>query len=92
LGAAQELVQKRPADPVPMQLRNAPTKAMKGWGYGGGYQHAHQFDGAISGMDCFPEELVGTEFYHPLERGIEKRVAERMEEIRQLREKARGQE
>ena len=40
-------------------------------------------------MDCLPEELVGTEFYHPLDRGIEKRVAERMEEIRQLRKQAR---
>ena len=92
LGAAQQLVQQRGADPVPMQLRNAPTKAMKSWGYGKGYQHAHQFEGAISGMDCLPEGLEGTEFYHPLDRGIEKRVAERMEEIRALREKARAKD
>ena len=83
------MVQQRPADPVPMQLRNAPTKAMKSWGYGRGYEHAHQFEGAINAMDCLPEAIAGTEFYHPLDRGIEKRVAERMEEIRQLREKAR---
>jgi putative ATPase len=90
LVAAQELVQQRPADPVPMQLRNAPTKAMKGWGYGKGYQHAHKFEGAINSMDCLPEAIVGTEFYHPLDRGVEKRVGERMEEIRGLREKAQG--
>jgi putative ATPase len=89
LGAAQELVQQRPADPVPMQLRNAATKAMKSWGYGQGYQHAHQFADAVNTMDCLPEAIVGTEFYHPKERGIEKRVAERMEEIRRLRESAR---
>ena len=87
LGAAQQLVQQRPADPVPMALRNAATKAMKSWGYGKGYQHAHQFEGAINAMDCLPEAILGTEFYHPLDRGIEKRVAERMEEIRKLRAK-----
>jgi putative ATPase len=86
LGAAQQVVQERPADPVPMQLRNAPTKAMKAWGYGKGYQHAHQYGDAINAMDCLPEALLGTEFYHPLDRGIEMRVAERMEEIRKLRQ------
>ncbi|HEY3741160.1 MAG TPA: replication-associated recombination protein A [Bryobacteraceae bacterium] len=89
LGAAQEIVQQRQADPVPMQLRNAPTKAMKGWGYGKGYEHAHRFEGAINTMDCLPEALVGTEFYHPLDRGVEKRVRERLLEIREAREKAR---
>ena len=87
LSSAQQLVQQRGADPVPMHLRNAPTKAMKSWGYGKGYQHAHQFEGAIIPMSCLPAELEGTELYHPLDRGIEKRVSERMEEIRQLREK-----
>ena len=91
LGAAQQLVQQRPADPVPMQLRNASTKAMKSWGYGKGYKHAHQFEGAINAMDCLPDSLLGTEFYHPLERGVEKRVAERMEEIRLMRQLARAQ-
>lgn len=92
LGAAQQLVQQRPADPVPMQLRNAPTKSMKAWGYGTGYQHAHQFEGAVNAMDCLPEALAGSEFYTPSDRGIEKRVAERMEEIRSLREKLKAQE
>ena len=73
------------AYPVPMNLRNAPTRAMKQWGYGAGYQHAHQFEDAIPGMDCLPEELQGREYYHPTERGVEKRIKERLSEILEVR-------
>jgi putative ATPase len=68
-----------------MHLRNAPTKAMKAWGYGAGYQHAHQFEEAVNQMECLPESLAGKRWYHPTDRGVEKRIAERLEEIRNLR-------
>ncbi len=86
MGAIREDVQKTMAEPVPLHLRNAPTRAMKEWGYSAGYQHAHQFDDAISGMDCLPAPLVGKRYYVPTDRGVEKRIAERLEEIRRLRE------
>jgi putative ATPase len=73
------------AYPVPMHLRNAPTRAMKEWGYGKGYQHAHEYQDAVPDMKCLPEELSDREFYHPTERGLERRVRERLEEIRNSR-------
>jgi putative ATPase len=82
LNAAMETVEKSPAEPVPMQLRNAPTRAMKQWGYGAGYQHAHQFEDAINRMECLPESLKGTKFYEPTDRGVEQRIAARLEELR----------
>ncbi len=85
LNGAMETVSKSTAEPVPMQLRNAPTKAMKEWGYGTGYQHAHQFEDALNTMDCLPERLRGTVFYEPSDRGLEQRIAQRLEEIRARR-------
>ena len=78
------------AEPVPMNLRNAPTKHMKAWGYGEGYEHAHKFEGAITDMECLPPSLAGHRYYFPTNRGVEKRIAERLEEIRQAKA-ARGQ-
>ncbi len=86
MAAVKEDVEKTIAEPVPMRLRNAPTKAMKQWGYGEGYQHAHQFADAVPGMECLPDSLAGTQYYHPTDRGMEKRIRERLEEIRKLRE------
>ena len=85
LNAAMETVEKSPAEPVPMQLRNAPTRAMKQWGYGAGYQHAHQFEDAINTMECLPESLRGRKFYEPTDRGVEQRIAQRLEELRKKR-------
>jgi putative ATPase len=82
LNAAMGTVEKSPAEPVPMQLRNAPTRAMKQWGYGAGYQHAHQFEDAINTMECLPESLRGKRFYEPTDRGVEQRIAQRLEELR----------
>jgi putative ATPase len=86
LNAAREEVQKGVAEPVPMHLRNAPTRAMKEWGYGEGYQHAHQFEDAITNMECLPESLKGKEFYIPTRRGTESRFADRLAEIKKLKE------
>lgn len=85
LGAAREAVRSLPAEPVPMNLRNAPTRAMKEWGYGGGYQHAHQFADALVSMECLPPSLAGTRFYNPVQRGLEIKIAERLEQLRAKR-------
>jgi putative ATPase len=85
LNAARAEVQRGIAHPVPMQLRNAPTKPMKEWGYGSGYQHAHDFAGAVTGMECLPDALRDTVYYTPTDRGVEKRISERLKEIQNLR-------
>jgi putative ATPase len=75
------------AEPVPLQLRNAPTPLMKQFGYGAGYQHAHKFEDAVPDMECLPPSLAGRRYYFPTDRGLEKRIAERMDEIREARKK-----
>jgi putative ATPase len=85
MNALREDVQNSIAEPVPMHLRNAPTAAMKQWGYSAGYQHAHKFEDAITGMECLPPSLIGKQYYMPSDRGVEKRIAERMEEIRKAK-------
>ncbi len=85
MGAVKGDVEQTIAEPVPMHLRNAPTRAMKEWGYSEGYRHAHNFDDAISGMECLPPGLAGRQYYFPSGRGVEKRIAERLEEIRRLK-------
>ncbi len=86
LKAAQAAARERLAEPVPMQLRNAPTRLMKELGYGTGYQHAHQSADAVVGMKCLPPGLDGTEFYHPTNRGVEAKIRERLEEWKKRRE------
>jgi putative ATPase len=87
LGAVLEDVRGTIHEPVPLQLRNAPTRAMKEWGYGEGYRHAHQFEDAITDMECLPASLAGKRWYHPTDRGLEKRIRERLAEIREKRSK-----
>jgi putative ATPase len=82
LNAARALVRERPAEAVPLHLRNAPTKSMKEWGYGAGYEHAHQQPEALTTMPCLPEALAGQRFYEPSTRGFEVRLKERLEAIR----------
>jgi putative ATPase len=83
MGEVHDDVQKTVAEPVPLHIRNAPTRHMKAWGYGEGYQHAHEFEDAITGMECLPDSLRGRRYYFPTGRGVEKRIAERLEELRQ---------
>ena len=78
-------IQSKPTEPVPMHLRNAATKHMKAWGYGDGYQHAHNFEDALTNMECLPPGLAGTRYYLPTGRGMEKRIVERLEELRAMR-------
>jgi len=82
LNGVMQTIENQRADPVPMHLRNAPTPAMKAWGYGAGYQHAHALEDALPDMDCLPENLAGTVFYKPTQRGLEQKIAERLEAIR----------
>src|SRR5439155_13139584 len=89
MAAVTEDVRNSMADPVPLHLRNAPTRAMKEWGYGAGYQHAHNFEDAVPGMECLPPSLAGKRYYEPTERGVEKRIADRPAEIRKLKETKR---
>ncbi len=89
-GEARRTVEERPADPVPMSIRNAPTRLMKGLGYGAGYVYAHDTDEGVGGLDCLPDSLQGTRFYQPTERGFEAELGKRLAAFQALREKAQG--
>ena len=76
---------------VPMHLRNAPTKLMKGLGYGKGYQYDHDAEGGVAlDQQCLPDALTGTVFYEPVERGLELQLREKLLALRAAREQARG--
>ncbi len=74
------------AEPVPLHLRNAPTGLMKSLDYGKGYKYAHDEEGRVADMDCLPDSLQGRAYYRPTQEGREKLLAQRMEEVRRLRE------
>lgn len=78
------------AEPVPLHLRNAPTKLMKTLDYGKDYKYAHDEEGRVADMECLPESLRGHTYYHPTSEGREKLLAQRMEEIRKIRESKRS--
>jgi putative ATPase len=70
---------------VPLHLRNAPTRFMAEQGYGEGYRYAHdECDAFAAGVDYFPEALAGREYYHPVARGLEIKIAEKLARLRQL--------
>jgi len=89
-GDVQQDVERTAAEPVPLHLRNAPTGLMKGLGYGRGYQYAHDLEGKVADMECLPENLRGRVYYQPTNEGIEKRIGERLEEIRRQRTRTAG--
>jgi len=82
---AAEDAQNMLAEPVPMQIRNAPTQLMKDLNYGKGYIYAHDTDNKLPVMQCLPDSLVGRKYYKPGTQGQEARVRERMEQIDRLR-------
>ena len=84
-GDVQADVESTAADPVPLHLRNAPTKLMKEIGYGSGYKYAHDFADKTTDMQCLPDNLKDRVYYHPTEQGVEKRIKDRLEEIRRRR-------
>jgi putative ATPase len=81
----QQDVERTVAEPVPLHLRNAPTPLMKGLGYGQGYKYAHDTEEKIADMQCLPDNLRDRTYYNPTNEGTEKRIRERMEEIRRIR-------
>ncbi|HTW31866.1 MAG TPA: replication-associated recombination protein A [Candidatus Sulfotelmatobacter sp.] len=87
-GAVLQDVERTAAESVPLHLRNAPTKLMKNLGYGQGYQYAHDLEQKVADMQCLPDNLRGREYYKPTSEGIEKRIRERMEEIKRQRTRA----
>src|SRR5215471_3157735 len=79
------------AQPVPLHLRNAPTKLMKELDYGKDYKYAHDVEGRVADMECLPPGLAGRRYYHPTNEGREKLLGQRMEEIERIKqEKRRG--
>jgi putative ATPase len=72
---------------VPLHIRNAPTGLMKDLGYGRGYQYAHDFEDQTAAMECLPDALAGRRFYEPKDVGYEREMRERLEKMRQAREK-----
>jgi putative ATPase len=79
LGAAFEAARETPGEPVPMHIRNAPTKLMKDLGYHEGYQYAHSVPEAYVPQEYLPDKLRGVRFYEPGKFGFEKEIAKRME-------------
>ena len=90
-GAVLGDIQKTAAEPVPLHLRNAPTKLMKELNYGRDYQYAHDVEGRVADMECLPPSLKGRRYYEPTDQGREKALGARMEEIRRVRESKRGE-
>jgi putative ATPase len=86
-GEAQREVREGTAPPVPLHLRNAPTKLMKELGYSAGYQYAHDFEEGTTPMASLPDELADRVFYQPRNAGFEKEISARMEKINEVRAK-----
>lgn len=83
-------IQATAAEPVPLHLRNAPTRLMKDLNYGKGYQYAHDVEGKVADMECLPPSLAGRRYYSPTNEGREKLLAQRMEEIARIKNAKRS--
>lgn len=81
-GAAKKDALTTVAEPVPLVIRNAPTKLMKELNYGKGYQYAHDTEEKLTDMQCLPDSLVGREYYFPTEEGAEAKFNARLREIK----------
>ncbi len=91
LAAAQADVATLGSQPVPMHLRNAPTRLMKTLGYGSGYQYDHDVEGGIAlDQTAFPDEMGERVYYRPVERGLEIKLKEKLDRLRTAREQARA--
>jgi putative ATPase len=90
LGYGEAVHEVRQGDnpPVPLHIRNAPTRLMKDLGYGSGYQYAHDFEDQTAAMECLPEALAGRRFYEPKDSGLEHEIRERLARMREARKKS----
>ncbi len=89
-GRVRKAVEEMPAYPVPLHIRNAPTRLMKELGYGSGYVYAHDTEEKVAEMECLPPELSVESFYTPTEEGWEKRIRARLAELRARRRRGDG--
>jgi putative ATPase len=90
---ARAFIAKDGSRPVPMRLRNAPTKLMKNLGYGKGYRYAHDEEGAYAAGETYlPDDMKPQRFYEPTERGLESRIGEKLAELRARDREAKGDE
>jgi putative ATPase len=89
-GAVQQDIRKTVAEPVPLHLRNAPTRLMKELDYGKDYQYAHDLEGRVADMECLPPSLRDRRYYKPTGEGRERALAQRMEEISRIKQAKRG--
>jgi putative ATPase len=88
--AVQQEIEQTRQEPVPLHLRNAPTRLMKELDYGKGYRYAHDEEGKVADMDCLPDSLKGRSYYQPTQEGRERLLAQRMEEIRRIKAAKHG--
>ncbi len=88
-GNVQRDVEQTAADSVPLHLRNAPTKLMKGLGYGKGYEYAHNLEDKVADMQCLPDNLKDRRYYRPTNEGVEKRIKDRLQELARAKAEAR---
>ena len=79
-------------EPVPLQIRNAPTKLMSELGYGKDYMYAHDYEGHITAMQCLPDSLKDRHYYNPSDQGLEKRVKEHKDAIEAWKQEQRAKE
>ncbi|MEQ1909435.1 MAG: replication-associated recombination protein A [Vicinamibacterales bacterium] len=91
-GQAADAAQKDVAEPVPLHLRNAPTKLMKSLDYGKGYRYAHDETDAVADMSCLPPALANRTFYQPTERGYEKEIKRRLDGWAEIKKRRRTSE
>ncbi len=90
-GAVQQEIEQTRQEPVPLHLRNAPTRLMKELDYGKDYRYAHDEEGRVADMDCLPDSLKGRSYYKPTQEGREKLLAQRMEQIRRIKAAKHGE-
>ncbi|MGH7681415.1 MAG: replication-associated recombination protein A, partial [Candidatus Eiseniibacteriota bacterium] len=91
-GRASQDAKEKPPYPVPLWIRNAPTKLMKGLGYGKDYEYAHEYEDAIVTQRYLPDELGDVSYWKGVARGAEKELAERLERIKAEKAKRRAEE
>jgi putative ATPase len=89
-GAVRGDIAATVAEPVPLHLRNAPTKLMQSLDYGRDYQYAHDVEGRVADMECLPPRLKGRRYYEPTDQGRERQLGQRMEEIARIKAGKRG--
>jgi putative ATPase len=92
LNRVNATIENTVAEPVPLHLRNAPTRLMKELGYAKGYQHAHKQADAVTAMECLPRSLAQARFYEPTDRGFEQRLRERYQWLAKSKAEQQGTE